>query len=162
MARFMEIRLEKRGVGCVARLLDDDAPLTAELVWNALPLGGDAWHAKYAMNEVYCYTPPIGGSGPGLENPTVAPIPGDVVYFYFPRGHLARTLREERGLDHLPAVVDLAVFYGRHNFLFNLATGFVPGNVYASIVENLPAFAAACHEVWRSGSVGEQLTYRRA
>jgi Protein of unknown function (DUF3830) len=161
MARFMEIRLEKRDVGCVARLLDDDAPLTAELVWSALPLGGDAWHAKYAMNEVYCYVPPIGRGGLGLENPTVAPIPGDVVYFYFPRGHLARTLREERGLDHLPGAVDLAVFYGRHNFLFNLAVGFVPGNVYASIVENLPVFAAACHDVWRSGSVGERLTYRR-
>jgi Protein of unknown function (DUF3830) len=161
MPRLMEIRLEKRNVSCVARLLDDDAPLTAGLVWDALPLGGDAWHAKYAMNEVYCYVPPINGAGPGLENPTVAPVPGDVVYFYFPKGHLARRLREERGIDHLPGVVDLAVFYGRHNFLFNLATGFVPGNVYATVVENLPAFASGCHDVWRSGSVGEQLTYRR-
>ena len=161
MPRFMEIKLEKRNVGCVARLLDEDAPLTCELVWNALPLGGDAWHAKYAMNEVYCFVPPITGDASGLENPTVAPIPGDVVYFYFPKSHLARSLREERGLDHLPGVVDLAVFYGRHNFLFNLATGFVPGNVYATIVENLGAFAAACHDVWRSGSVGERLTYRR-
>ena len=98
MARFMEIKLEKRGVACVARLLDDEAPLTADIVWNALPLGGDVWHAKYAMNEIYCLVPPIQGDAPGLENSTTMPIPGDIVYFYFPRGHLARSMREERGL----------------------------------------------------------------
>ena len=35
MARFMEIKLEKRAVACVARLLDDEAPLTTDIVWNA-------------------------------------------------------------------------------------------------------------------------------
>ena len=161
MARFMELKLEKRGVSCVARLLDAEAPLTCDIVWNGLPIGGDAWHAKYAMNEVYCLVPPIQGDAPGLENSTTMPIPGDVVYFYFPRGHLARSLREERGFEHLPGVVDLAVFYGRNNFLFNPATRFVPGNVYATIAENFEPFARACHDVWRSGSVGERLTYRR-
>lgn len=59
MPRFMEIRLEQRNVACVARLLDDDIPLTCDIVWNALPLGGDVWHAKFAMNEIYCLVPPI-------------------------------------------------------------------------------------------------------
>ena len=61
MARLMEIRLERRNVACVARLLDEDAPLTCDIVWNALPLGGDVWHAKFAMNEIYCLVPPIQG-----------------------------------------------------------------------------------------------------
>ena len=161
MARFMEITLEKRAVSCVARLLDDEAPLTCDIVWTALPLGGDVWHAKYAMNEIYCLVPPIQGDAPGLENSTTMPIPGDIAYFYFPKGHLARAMREERGLEHLPGVVDLAVFYGRNNFLFNPATGFVPGNIYATIVENFEPFARASHDVWRSGSVGERLSYRR-
>jgi hypothetical protein len=161
MARFMEIRLEQRNVACVARLLDDDAPLTCDIVWNALPLGGDVWHAKFAMNEIYCLVPPIAGDAPGLENSTTVPIPGDVVYFYFPRGHLKPALRRERGLDQFAGVVDLAVFYGRNNFLFDPSVGFVPGNVYATITENFDAFAQASHDVWRSGSVGERLTYRR-
>src|SRR5207245_6832299 len=78
MARFMELKLEKRGVSCVARLLDAEAPLTCDIVWNGLPIGGDAWHAKYAMNEVYCLVPPIQGDAPGLEHATTMPIPGDV------------------------------------------------------------------------------------
>ena len=31
MARFMELKLEKRGVSCVARLLDTEAPITIAL-----------------------------------------------------------------------------------------------------------------------------------
>jgi hypothetical protein len=161
MARYMQITLEKRAVSCVARLLDEDATQTADIVWDALPISADAWHAKYAMNEIYCMVGPLRGAEPGLENSTMAPIPGDIVYFYFPKGHLARSFREEKGVDAFEGVVDLAVFYGRNNFLFNPATGPVPGNVYATIVENFEAFAAACHDVWRSGSVGETLTYRR-
>jgi len=37
----------------------------------------------------------------------------------------------------------------------------VPGNVYATITEGLHEMAQACHDVWRSGSVGERLVYER-
>lgn len=160
MARYMRITLEQRGVSCVARLLDEEAPDTCELVWANLPQGGDAVHAKYASNEVYCLVPAFAGDDPGLENSTVVPIPGDVVYFNFAAGVLPRRVREELGLGG-PSFVDLAIFYGRNNFLFNPATGFVPGNVYATIEENLAQMAAACQDVWRAGAVGERLVYSR-
>ena len=161
MARFIEIILEKRNVRCVARLLDDDAPITAGLVWSALPLGGDVFHAKYASNEIYCLVPPIEGEAPGLENSTIVPIPGDVVYFDFPARHIARSFRAERGLDHLPSLVDLAVFYGRNNLLLSPSLGPTPGNVFATITENLAEMAAACNDVWLGGGRGERLIFRR-
>ncbi|MGH3663081.1 MAG: DUF3830 family protein, partial [Micromonosporaceae bacterium] len=37
MARYITITLDKRGVSCRARLLDDLAPRTARAVWDALP-----------------------------------------------------------------------------------------------------------------------------
>jgi hypothetical protein len=74
---------------------------------------------------------------------------------------LDRAFKEEKGLDTLPGVIDLAIFYGRNNILLNGDVGWVPGNVYASIVEGLPAMAEACNDVWRSGSVGERLVYQR-
>ena len=76
---------------------------------------------------------------PGLENPTVTPIPGDVVYFSFNGGMLDRRFKEEKGIDSLPGVIDLAIFYGRNNLLLNGDVGWVPGNVYATIVEGLDA-----------------------
>jgi len=42
MVRHMEIRLEKRGVSCVARLLDYEAPETADLIcdrWRVIGRG---------------------------------------------------------------------------------------------------------------------------
>jgi hypothetical protein len=57
MPRFIAFTLEKRGVSCVARLLDEEGPRTCKAAWESLPLGGDAYHAKYARNEVYTRVP---------------------------------------------------------------------------------------------------------
>jgi hypothetical protein len=145
----------------VAELLDKDAPRTCEAIWQALPLEGPAYHAKYARNEVYTMVERFAAEEIGLENTTVTPIPGDVVYFSFPGGMLDRKFKEEKGIDALPGVVDLAIFYGRNNLLINGDVGWVPGNVFASIVEGLAPMAEACHDVWRSGSAGERLVYER-
>ena len=161
MARFIEISLEKRGANCLARLLDDEAPQTCDIVWEALPLKGDAWHAKYAMNEVYCLVPPIQGDAPGLENSTVVPIPRDVLYWYFPASHIGHNFMKERGFENLDGVVDLAIFYGRNNFLFNPATGPTPGNIFATIVDNFDEMVTACKDIHHGGSVDEHLVFRR-
>jgi len=161
MARYMSITLEQRGISCVAKLLDEDAPLTCDIVWDALPLGGDVYHAKYASNEIYALVPPIKGDAPGAENPTIAPAMGDVCYFYFPIGEIGYRWARDKGLDGVPGIVDLAVFYGRNNLLLSPTQGWVRGNVYAQIVEGLAEFAAACNDVWRAGAIGERLTYAR-
>ena len=161
MSRAIRITLETLGVSCIARLLDDHAPRTCDAVWDALPLANEVWHAKYASNEIYCMVPPL-GSEPGLENPTLTPIPGDICYFSFPTGQFQHSFKVQRGIDHLDSVVDLAVFYGRNNFLWDPAIGPVPGNVFGTIIEGFDEFAAACHDVYRNGSAGERLAYARA
>lgn len=160
MPKYMTIALEKRGVSCVAELLEKDAPRTCAAVWQALPQGGDAYHAKYARNEVYTMVPDFTAEEVGQENPTVTPIPGDVVFFSFPGGMLDRRFKEEKGIDRLPGVIDLAIFYGRNNLLLNGDVGWVPGNVYGTIVEGLDRMAEACNDVWRSGGAGERLVYQ--
>lgn len=165
MARYLEVRLERRDVACVARLLDDAAPRTAEAVWRAVPLSGDVFHAKYARNEIYTFVQPFADPEPGLEHPTITPIPGDLCYFSFAAGQLPASTYgygEEEGAAGGERVVDLALFYGRNNLLLNADVGFVPGNVFATVVEGLEEMAAACNDVWRAGAVGETLTFRRA
>lgn len=161
MGRRMLITLERRGVSCVAELLEKDAPRTCEAVWRSLPLGGDAYHAKYARNEVYTMVERFTDTEIGLENPTVTPIPGDVVFFSFSGGMLDRRFKEEKGIDALPGVIDLAIFYGRNNLLLNGDLGWVPGNVYATITDGLERMAEACNDVWRAGAIGERLVYQR-
>jgi len=161
MPRMLRITLAKRGVSCLAEMLEKEAPRTCDAVWAALPQAGDAQHAKYARNEVYTMVPRFAEREVGLENPTVTPIPGDVVYFSFPGGMLDEEFKRDQGVADLPGVIDLAIFYGRNNLLLNGDVGWVPGNVYATITEGLDVMAQACHDVWRSGSVGERLVYER-
>jgi hypothetical protein len=159
MSKFLRIGLERRGIYCVAELLEKEAPRTCAAVWEALPLGGDAQHAKYARNEVYTMVPRFAQIG--RENPTITPIPGDVVLFDFAGGMLDTAFKADQGIDAEEGAIDLAIFYGRNNLLINGDVGWVPGNVYATIVEGLDVMAEACHDVWRSGSVGERLVYER-
>jgi hypothetical protein len=161
MAKYMKISLEKRGVSCVAQLLEEDAPRTCAAIWDALPQEGPVYHAKYARNEIYIIVPRFAQTEPGIENPTVTPIPGDLCYFSFPEGVLDRQFKEEKGVQHLPGVIDLALFYGRNNLLLNADIGWVVGNVFATIVEGLEDMAKAGNDIWRAGAIDERLTFAR-
>lgn len=160
MTRYIEIALEKRGVRCVARLLDKEAPRTAEAVWRALPLAGDLYHAKYANHEIYTLVPTFAETEPGFEYPTITPIPGDLVYFYIrPGTWKPREATEQDAGSN--AVIDLAVFYDRNNLLLSPAEGFFPGNVFGTIVKNLEGMKEAGYRIWREGGMGERLIFRR-
>lgn len=170
--RFIEVSLDKRGVSCTAKLLDDRAPITCEAVWNALPLGGDVYHAKYARNEIYALIPPFAPEEPPLENPTITPIPGDLCYFTFTQtqlgtksyGYEAAAQQQGSTAAHQerPTVIDLALFYERNNLLINGDAGWVPGIVWGSVVAGLDRMAEACQDLWRAGALGETLNFRRA
>ncbi|NGN68239.1 DUF3830 family protein [Streptomyces sp. A7024] len=170
--RFIEVSLAKRGVTCTAKLLQDRAPITCEAVWNALPLGGDVYHAKYARNEIYTLIPTFAPSEPPLENPTITPIPGDLCYFTFTDtqlgtksyGYEQAAAGYEQSAAHQgrTQVVDLALFYERNNLLINGDQGWVPGIVWGTIVDGLDRMAEACQDLWRAGALGESLRFARA
>ena len=162
--RYVRVSLDKRGVHCTAKLLDDRAPVTCAAVWDALPLGSDVYHAKYARNEIYALFPAFAEKEPPLENPTITPIPGDLCYFTFPETELANTSYgyEEEAFSGRRTVVDLALFYERNNLLINGDMGWIPGIVWGTVVEGLDRMAEACQDLWRAGAIGETLSFRRA
>ncbi|MEV0906150.1 MULTISPECIES: DUF3830 family protein [Streptomyces] len=160
---FIEVSLAKRNVHCRAKLLVDRAPLTCAAIWNALPLAGDVYHAKYARNEIYALFPPFAETEPPLENPTVTPIPGDLCYFAFAGTELGtKAYGYDREVRAGTTVVDLALFYERNNLLLNGDVGWVPGIVWGEVTEGLTEMAEACNDLWRSGAAGETLSFRRA
>ena len=164
MARYIDITLQKRGITCVARLLDEQAPRTCAAVWDALPLGADVYHAKYARNEIYTFVPTFAEVAPGRENTTITPIPGDVVYFPFEQWEMANAAygydvgSAQRSAEQ---IIDLAVFYERNNLLLNPDIGFVPGNVFATIVQGLDEIDAGAQDLWRRVAEGETLHFAR-
>ena len=165
MSRYIEIVLERRRVRCVAELLDAQAPRTCAAVWESLPQGGDAFHGKYARNEIYTLLPAFAEADPGKENTTITPIPGDVCAFWFTGeelGSASHGYSDERRPGQDASIVDLALFYERNNLLLNPDVGWVPGNVFATIVEGLDEIAAASADLWLHGAAGERLTLRRS
>lgn len=165
MTRYLDVTLQRRGVTAVAKLLDKEAPRTAAAVWDALPLSGQVYHGKYARNEIYNLVPAFAAVEPGPENTTVTPIPGDLCYFAFSSDQLgtpSHGYAEGQGPGELTAIIDLAVFYGRNNLLLNGDQGWVPGNVFGTIVEGLDELAAACQDIWMAGARGETLVFARS
>ncbi|WP_454788701.1 DUF3830 family protein [Mycolicibacterium lutetiense] len=163
MSRLITVSLDKRGVSCVARLLDEAAPRTCAAVWDALPLAAQVFHGKYARNEIYTLLPAF-GADPGKENTTVTPIPGDLCWFSFDSddlGNPAYGYENSTGTGTTGAIVDLALFYGRNNLLINGDQGWVPGNVFGEIVDGLEDMAAACQDLWMGGARGETLRFAR-
>jgi hypothetical protein len=164
MPRHIEIRLERRGARGVARLLDEQAPRTCAALWAALPQGRDAFHGKYARNEIYTLVDDFADASPGAENTTITPIPGDVCAFWFTAAELGSASHgytEERRPREGNMIVDLAIFYERNNLLLNPDVGWVPGNVFATIVEGLDELAAASQDMWMNGVAGERLVFDR-
>lgn len=155
MARQIEITLTKRNVRGVATLLEEEAPLTCEAVWEALPLEGDAYHARWAGREVYTLVPPL-DKDPGKENATIMPIGGDLLYFEVQAASIDIPPERRTGQPF----IDIALFYGRNNFLLG-PEGYMPGNLFATITENLEGLTAACESIWREGFVGERMVIRR-
>ncbi|WGW12462.1 DUF3830 family protein [Saxibacter everestensis] len=165
MPRFIKVTLESRGVSCIARLLDDEAPRTASAVWNALPLSSQVFHGKYARNEIYNFIPAFAEVEPGKENTTITPIPGDLCYFAFDADDLGNPGygygEGEEGFGPSDKIIDLALFYGRNNLLINGDQGWVPGNVFGAVVEGMEEMAAACQDIWMGGARGETLSFSR-
>ena len=167
MSRLITVSLDKRGVRCVARLLDDAAPRTCAAVWDAMSggaLSAQVFHGKYARNEIYTLLPSFAATDPGKENTTVTPIPGDICWFSFDSddlGNPAYGYVNTTGTGTSGSIVDLALFYGRNNLLINGDQGWVPGNVFATVIEGLDDMAAACQDLWMGGVRGETLTFAR-
>ena len=99
---------------------------------------------------------------PGRENTTITPIPGDLCAFWFTAEELGSASHGYAEGPPEGMVVDLALFYERNNLLLNPDVGWVPGNVFATIVEGLDEIAAASQDLWLNGVAGERLTFARA
>lgn len=165
MTNYLKLTLVRRDVTCRARLLHEEAPRTCSAVWTGLqaPQENPAWHARHAGAEVYAPGPSFVNSQPPIENATVLPLPGDLIYFH--RGATGQDRLDVRfeAFDPRVGVTNMAIFYGtstQGNLL--LAETFVkPGTLFAQIDEGLAGWASACEDLWLHGSGDERVRFER-
>ena len=125
MARRIKIAFPDRGIEAIASLEDEQAPLTCDHVWKSLeqPLEGIFNHGHESGPEIWFYMPPA----PDLpnENATLFPEVGDILFYHYD-GQLPRGEK----------IFDMGIYYGRGGKGL-LAVGWVPGNLFATVTENL-------------------------
>ncbi len=77
--RKIRMAFVKSGESVTAEMLDDEAPVTCQLVWDMLPLEHDLLHGQFSGQEIFML---LEQSKPApKENRTLLPLPGEILYW---------------------------------------------------------------------------------
>lgn len=152
----VRVGLRKREASIVLRLRWDRSPRTCAAIVAALPCENQAWHAKYANNEVYTIVPAL-QDPPPQEWLCAYPAPGDLLYIPLSPGIVLPPGAPPQ--DPRRGTLDLAYFYDRGNSLLAGPSGPQPGTLFATAtsIEDIERMAQACSDVWFNGAAGEQM-----
>lgn len=146
----LRVELPEKGVEAEVDLYADAAPQVCRLIWTALeqPLETMTAHACFDGQEVYCFLPPF-EDVPPLENQTMRPKPGEVMFFYAGPNDYVCT-RDDRLSGGSTSVYELAFMYGETDLRHFYEEGF-RGSLVGHVTRGLGAFAAACANTLSQG-----------
>lgn len=147
----LRIELPEAGVAAGAQLYTGAAPTVTRLIYESLaePLETRTAHACFDGHEVYCFLPAFGVEPP-LENRTMRPQPGELMFFYARENEFA-CLADDRMTGGASRVHELAFMYGEVDLRHFWEDGF-HGSLVGRIDEGLEAFAAGCGRTLVDGS----------
>jgi hypothetical protein len=156
-AKRIRIELPDAGVTASLRLYSERAPVLTELIHRALqtPLETTTSHACFDGHEVFCFLPSFAGRPP-LENRTMRPEIGEVMFFYADEHEFACLSDLRLTAGEFP-MCELAFMYGRVDLRYHSEEGLL-GSLVGRVDVGLDAFAQACEATLSSGSTRLRLT----
>jgi hypothetical protein len=147
------VELPDAGVSATVLLLTEAAPNVTAAIFESLaegPLETRTSHACFDGHEIYCFLPPF-TSRPPLENRTMRPRPGDVMFFYADENEFA-FLADDRLTGGSEIVHELAFMYGDVDLRHYWEEG-MHGSLVGYISEGFEPFAEACGRTLHEGSM---------
>jgi Protein of unknown function (DUF3830) len=156
MDRRIALAIPELGVSASVRLLTDRAPLTCQAIWAILeePVERRLIHTATTGPVVLFYDlPPIPDARQlPIENHTIYPKAGDILYFYQPWNGL-RDLEEldPEWLRPGHDVHELLFAYGAANLRLPTEDGW-RGSVWGRIETGLDEFSHACRRMRTDGT----------
>jgi uncharacterized protein DUF3830 len=148
MDRRIALAIPDLNVLAIIRLLTERAPLTCAAIWDVLeaPVDRRLIHTATTGPVVLFYDFPAihGAKNLPIENRTIYPKAGEILYFFQPWNGL-RDLEELDSEWHRPGddVHELLFAYGAANLRLPTEDGW-RGSVWGSIETGLEDFAQAC------------------
>ena len=146
----LRVELPAMGVEAEVTLLADAAPRVSRAIYDALaePLETHTSHACFDGHEVFCFLPPF-PEAPPIENRTMRPLPGEVMFFHAAPNEFA-CMAEDRLSGGSGAVHELAFMYGDVDLRHFWEEG-VHGSLVGRLTAGLDEFAAACRRTLDEG-----------
>lgn len=153
----LRVELPERGVEAEVSLFAEAAPRVCRAIYDALasPLETRTSHACFDGHEVFCFLPPF-AEPPPLENRTMRPHPGEVMFFYAGANQFA-CLADDRLSGGSPAVHELAFMYGEVDLRHYWEEG-IHGSLVGRVTSGFEAFAAACRRTLDEGATRLRLS----
>ena len=140
----IRIKFPGEAVEAVAKLNEEDAPITCEVIRRAIPIKGDAIHDIWSGQIVFTFLEPIKVIPFEGVPRSGAVLPGEVFYWYSPENYLhGRPYGRNR-------YSEIGITYGRDCMPMS-TRGPKRVNVFATITEGLDAFAEVCNRMIYEG-----------
>lgn len=150
-SRKIEIRMMESEVKAVATLLEKEAPETCKAMWVCLeePMETEGIQAMWVGPEVMFIMPEknqkVDVSSLPKENATSYPMPGDVIFQYYP-SHIEQ--HPFGALQKDQPIWDFFFIYGP-----DAITGGSAYSVFARITDGLDALAKECRKIRENGTM---------
>ena len=148
MTKSVKFTFVDDNVSVIADLHEDDAPKTTKAMWKMLkePYEAQTVHGIFEGRKITLEPPDANRSfDPSVippENTTAYPLPGDILWYYYPPGAV-------RGMPN--GLWDVMLIYGPETILKN-PLGIVACNLWASINTELKPFASKCADIRKHGA----------
>lgn len=144
------VELPEHGVRATVALYADAAPAVTRMIFEAVatPLETHTAHACFDGHEVFCFLPPF-PEAPPLENRTMRPRPGEVMFFHAAPNAFAVTT-DDRLSGGSPSVFELAFMYGEVDLRHYWEDGF-HGSLVGRLEEGAEAFSRVCAQTLVEG-----------
>lgn len=155
----MKLRIELPDVAVTteATLYQEAAPRVCAAIYEALrtPLETRTSHACFDGHEVFCFLPSF-PEPPGIENRTMRPQPGELMFFHAAPNEFA-CMAADRLTGGSDAIFELAFMYGEVDLRHFWEDG-LHGSLVGRITSGLPRFAEACAETLVTGQTRLRLS----
>jgi len=140
----IKIVFPDEGVEAIAKLNEEDAPVTCEVIRRALPIKGEAIHDVWSGQIAFAFLEPTKVIPFEAVPRSGAVLPGEVFYWYAPKNYLhGRPYGRDGGSE-------IGIVYGR-DCQPMCTRGPKRVNVFATITEGLDAVAEVCNRMIYEG-----------
>lgn len=153
----LKIELPDFEVTATLELYSERAPRVCQAIYDSLavPLETRTQHACFDGHEIYCFLPEM-AEPPPIENRTMRPRPGEVMFFHAAKNDFA-VLDSDRLAPGQGPMFELALIYGEVDLRHLWEEG-LHGSLVGRVTTNFAAFAEAAGRTLNEGATALRIS----